>query len=180
MPGIKSNLTMLGSYAVKAISVFSLCQFFCCCSLKSQEVHQSISGFESIRKNSIYLEILGNAAYYSVNYDRIVPLKDKKALFLRFGGNALSESDSSDKICLGLLIEPGILMGGPTSFFETGIGYTYFTRFTDQLYTFTAGYRYQGAKGFVFRATPMYIMNTEKGDVFGNHFWFGISFGYSF
>ena len=73
---------------------------------------------KDIRKNSIYLEILGNGAVYSFNYDRLVVL--------------------------------------------------------------STGYRFQGRKGLVFRATPMYIYNSEMGDTFGNALWFGISIGFSF
>ena len=43
-----------------------------------------------------------------------------------------------------------------------------------------AGYHFMGRKGMVIRASPMYILNTEKGDTFGNNFWFGLSLGYSF
>jgi hypothetical protein len=100
-------------------------------------------------------------------------------MFVRVGGNQYHGKDT-DKLSFNFLGTTGILYGGHIHFFETSIGYTHFTGDPDRLIVFTGGYRFQGWKGLVIRATPMYIYNTEKGDTFGNSLWFGISFGYSF
>jgi len=147
--------------------------------LNAQDSNFKESGMKNLRKNSIYFEILGNAAVWSVNYDRIIPLKNEMALFFRVGGNQYHGKDT-EKLSFNFLGTTGILYGGLIHFFETSIGFTHFLNDPDRLIILTGGYRLQGRKGLIIRATPMYIYNTEKGDTFGNSLWFGISFGYSF
>ena len=145
----------------------------------AQDISTGRSWNENIRRNSVYLEMLGNGAYYSFNYDRLVPLKNREILYLRIGGSTASEKDS-DEIHPGFIFEAGVLSGGIRHFFDAGIGYTQFIDFPDRLIALRAGYRFMGTKGLLVKAAPMYIYNTEKGDVFGNCFYFGLSFGYSF
>ncbi len=164
---------------MKIVSAVILIHILVSSILNAQDTDLKGSDIKSIRKNSIYFEILGNDAVWSVNYDRIIPLKDKTALFLRFGGNQYHGKDTS-RLSFNFLGTIGILYGGPLRFFETSIGYTHFLNYPDRLFILTGGYRFQGRKGLVIRATPMYIYNTEKGDTFGNCLWFGLSFGYSF
>lgn len=165
---------------LRGIFFFIFCCFLIQGLLVAQEIHTEESSLKNVRKNSFYFETLGNGAYYSINYDRILPIKDKVALFGRIGGTIFSEANTHDSLLLGLIVEPGLLVGGLKNFFETGVGYTYFSNNTDHLFVITAGYRYHGPKGLVFRATPMYIFNTNNGDVFGNSLWIGISIGYAF
>jgi hypothetical protein len=139
---------------------------------------ESTSKF-SLRKNSIYLEILGNAAVWSINYDRLVPINNELALFFRIGGNEYHGKDTT-KLSFNILEAAGILYGGPNHFFEASLGSTQFQHYPDFLIVLTAGYRFQRERGFLIRLIPMYIYNTEKGDTFGNCLWLGISFGYSF
>ena len=164
---------------MKVISIFLMSHILICASLNAQIANLKESGMESLKKNSIYFEILGNAAVWSVNYDRIMLLKDDMAVFLRVGGNQYHGKDTN-KLSFNFLGTAGILYGDHIHFFETSIGYTHFTGDPDRLIVLTGGYRRQGQKGLVIRATPMYIYNTEKGDTFGNSLWFGLSFGYSF
>jgi len=164
---------------MRVISIFFLSHILISGTLYAQSVNLKESGMKSLRKNSIYFEILGNAAVWSVNYDRIIPLKDEMAMFVRVGGNQYHGKDT-DKLSFNFLGTTGILYGDHIHFFETSIGYTHFTGDPDRLIVFTGGYRFQGRKGLVIRATPMYIYNTEKGDTFGNSLWLGLSFGYSF
>jgi len=145
----------------------------------AQEVGSDDNKLKDIRKNSIYLEILGNGAVYSFNYDRIVPLKEDVALFVRLGGNEY-HGIKTDQLSYNFIITSGVLHGGPKSFLEAGLGFTYFSGSSDRLVVLATGYRFQGRKGLVFRATPMYIYNSEKGDTFGNALWFGLSVGFSF
>ena len=147
--------------------------------LTSQGVDLQNINFSSVRKNSIYFELLGNGAVYSFNYDRIVPLKQELALVVRIGGNEY-HGISNNRLSWNLIGAAGILVGSRYSFFETSLGYTHFLREQDRLIILTGGYRFQGRKGLVFRATPMFIINTETGDTFGNSLWFGLSLGYSF
>lgn len=130
------------------------------------------------RKNSFYFEVLGNAAVWSLNYDRILPIKNKFAMLLRVGGNEY-HADDSDDLSFNILGAAGILYGTKLHFFESNIGYTYFTASPDRLTVLSAGYRFMGKKGLVIRASPMYIFNTEKVDSFGNGVWFGFSAGYA-
>ncbi len=164
---------------MRVFLIFLLSYFLICGIMSAQNANLKDSGMYDIRKNSIYLEILGNGAVYSFNYDRTLPLSNMLAMFLRVGGNEYHGADTNE-VSINLIGATGILYGGPKHFFETGIGYTHFCGFPDRLIALTGGYRFQGPKGLVIRATPMYIYNTEKGDTFGNNFWFGLSFGYSF
>jgi hypothetical protein len=150
----------------------------CITTLNAQNANPEISGMKSIRKNSIYFEFGGNAAFYSVNYDRIIPLNNNRALVIRVGGNEL-HNDRTDTLSFNFLGTAGILCGRHVHFFETSLGYTHFSRDPDRLIVLTAGYRIQGRRGLVIRVTPMYIYNTEKGNTFGNSLWFGLSVGYS-
>jgi len=151
----------------------------CFGTLNAQDTDLIESGMKSIRKNSVYLEMLGNAAVWSVNYDRTLPVSKNTALFVRIGGNEYHGIDT-DNLSINLLGAIGFLYGGPKRFLDAGIGYTHFSGYPDRLTIISGGYRFQGPKGLVIKAAPMYIYNKEKGDVFGNIVWFGLSFGYSF
>lgn len=164
---------------MRVFSIFFLGYILICGTLNAQNANLKESGMKSIRKNVFYFEILGNAAVWSVNYERIILVEKKLAVFLRIGGNEYHGADTND-LSFNLIGAAGILYGGPKSFLDTGIGFTYFSGFSDRLIVFSGGYRFQGPKGLVIRATPMYILNTEKEDTFGNSLWFGLSFGYSF
>lgn len=158
---------------------FSIVFLFLSISLFAQQDSLEMQEMNGIRKNSVYFELLGNGAVYSINYDRILPLKKGDAMFLRFGGNEYHGSKTSEP-SYNLIFAAGIMNGGPRNFFEAGLGFTWFSNEPDRLIVLSTGYRFQGRKGLLFRATPMYIINTEKGDTFGNSLWFGLSLGYSF
>lgn len=147
--------------------------------MTAQSDSAQTSGLKDIRKNSFYVELLGNGAVYSINYDRIFPLKEKFALTARIGANEYHGS-STDELSFNFLGGLGILNGGPRSFLEAGVGFTYFTGEPDRLIIINFGYRFQGRKGLVLRGTPMIIINTQSGDVFGDGFWIGFSIGYAF
>jgi hypothetical protein len=164
---------------MKKISAFILFHILVSSILNAQDTKINVPGINNLRKNSIYLEILGNAAVWSLNYDRTIPLNNELAVFIRAGGNEYHGRDTTG-LSFNLTGAAGILHGGPVNFLEAGVGYTHFLGFPDRLIILTAGYRLQGRKGLVIRATPMYIYNTEKGDTFGNSLWFGLSLGYSF
>ena len=118
-----------------------------------------------LRKNSIYMEIGGKGILASVNYDRILPLNDKSGIILGCAVGFLGD----------FIPEINYLYGKSKNFFEIGLGYS----FPEQLLVPQIGYRYQGEKGFLFRAGGMYFQSTQP-DSFGDFPWFGLSFGYSF
>lgn len=147
--------------------------------MNAQLTRSTSSDAQNIRKNSFYFEIMGNGVVYSINYDRIILTREKTAIFLRIGGNEYHGA-FTDTLSFNFIVAAGILYGGPSHYFEPGIGFTYFTGSPDRLVVLSAGYRYQGRRGFTFRATPMFIINSEKEDTFGNCLWVGLSVGYSF
>jgi len=150
-----------------------------CLSAMAQDFIQTEERIKNVRKNSVYLEVLGYGAVYSVNYERIIPVKDSLSMFLRVGGNEYHGMDTNE-LSFNFIGEAGILYGASYHFFEAGAGFTYFSGSPDRLIVLGAGYRFQGQKGLVFKAIPMYIYNSEKGDTFGNSLWIGFSIGYSF
>jgi len=164
---------------MRVISVFICCQLTFCVFISAQGTSKSILLTETIRKNSLYLEILGNGAVYSFNYDRLFPIKKTMALVLRVGGNEYHGSQTDEK-SYNFLGSIGLISGKSRHFVEPGLGYTYFSGSPDRLIILSVGYRFQGRKGLLVRATPMYINNSEKGDTFGNGLWFGTSIGFSF
>jgi len=181
MPGRLSNSKLKHDcrFIIRILSIVFPLSILISNLLYAQDIDIKASEEKNLRKNSIYFEILGNAAVWSVNYDRIIPLNNEIAFFLRVGGNEYHGRDTTG-LSFNFLGTAGILYGGPIHFLESSLGYTHFLNFPDRLIILTAGYRLQGRKGLVIRATPMYIYNTEKGDTFGNSLWFGLSFGYSF
>lgn len=123
-----------------------------------------------LRKNSFYYELLGIGLFFgSVNYDRLIPITKKTAIGLR-GGLGIYEK-------VFFVGEFNVLIGTSKHFFECGVG----TPFTDIFFMpmFRAGYRYQGPKGLLIRAAPMYFRAENDNDEIKNMFWFGLSIGYS-
>jgi len=116
-----------------------------------------------LKRNSIYAELAGNGFWYSVNYDRYLPVKDNYGFILRAG---LAYYDK-----LFPMFEANLMSGKNKHHFETGLGYTVFNH--GHVVFARMGYRYHGKKGLLLRAAPMYCF-TE------NFPWFGISVGYSF
>ena len=50
-----------------------------CSSVKAQEFVTEEPGGEQIRKNSVYLEIMGHGAVYSLNYERVFNTSEKNS-----------------------------------------------------------------------------------------------------
>ncbi|MBT8379163.1 MAG: hypothetical protein KJN64_08025 [Ignavibacteria bacterium] len=72
-------------------------------------------------RNHIYAELLGNAAYYSVNYER--RLLDN--LSARIGLGFLPKTSSAENIYLGIPITASYLIGKSLIKFEIGLGTTF-------------------------------------------------------
>jgi hypothetical protein len=165
---------------MKVLFISFLCQLVFYVSIEAQSTSLIKPGMEGLRKNSLYLEILGNGAVYSFNYDRLIPISKKPlALVLRVGGNEYHGSKTEEK-SYNFLGSIGLIAGTSRHFAEPSLGYTYFSGSPDRLIVLSFGYRFQGRKGLLIKATPMYINNSQKGDTFGNSLWFGISIGFSF
>lgn len=158
---------------------FFLISIFVCLCLNAQEAKKVDPDIKNIRKNAFYFEIMGNGVVWSINYERIIPVSKKLVVSLRIGGNEYHGADTND-LSFNFIGAAGILYGKSKHFLDTGIGYTYFTGSPDRLIVLGAGYRYQRPKGLLIKAIPMYVINSEKGDTFGNSIWFGLSFGYAF
>lgn len=139
-----------------------------------------------VAQNTFFVELLGNAAVYSLNYERFFTPQ----LGIRVGGMFLrGEDDTGDEASIGLFpIMATYLLGQGNSHFETGLGIGIVTASADidevdedfsgsDVYgTATLGYRYQKPEGgVIFRVgfTPAYAA--------GNLIpWVGASVGYAF
>ena len=86
---------------------------------------------KDIRRNLFYFELLGHGVFYSLNYDRVLPLKKSEILFLRIGAASATEKDSH--IHPGMVTEIRMLSGGERHFFDAGSGYPQFPGFPDKL-----------------------------------------------
>ena len=130
---------------------------------------------KDIRKNSIYLEAIGNGVLYSINYERLFPFSEYVGLTTRIGFAFFSF------ITIPLEIS-GIL--GKKHCFELGAGYTFILNDIDG-YLIRAGYRYRAKNGFLIRVAPMILIPSSEYECSGFFCpeafpWIGISIGYSF
>ena len=140
----------------------------------------------SLARNTFFVELLGNAAIYSLNYERFFTPQ----LGLRVGGSFLrGQNTEGDDVSVGFLpVMATYLLGEGNSHFETGLGIGIVTASADieevdeefsgsDVYgTATLGYRYQKPTGgVIFRAgfTPVFA----GGNLIP---WAGISVGYAF
>ena len=142
-----------------------------------------------LARNAVYVELLGNGLFYSVNYDRLLTPKVAGRVGLMF---ATAEDDEGDSGTFAIVPLMGsYLWGDGNSHFETGIGLAVATAnfdfeggfdldesgSTTGVYgTGVLGYRYQRpGGGFLFRVglTPVFTTNDFAP-------WFGLSFGYAF
>ncbi|MDX2188785.1 MAG: hypothetical protein SFY32_02885 [Bacteroidota bacterium] len=170
----------------------------------AQEKEQVPNELPKIKKNTVFVELLGNGYLYSLNYDRVINYKSKFKQTFRIGLAYLPFSPLSE---IHLPFEYNFLFGKKDGHFEMGIGltpalwtYQYIsendTRFGFYNYL-RIGYRYQKPNGgFFFRAGFMTIYHFLGYYFTSNSFVFfapidsrpiyrtsptiGISFGYTF
>ena len=122
----------------------------------------------NLRRNSFYIEALGNGLFASINYDRYNPIGKKAGFVFRCGIIAVP-------MLFVILGEANLLFGGSRNKFEFGIGGTYLMEggFSGTIISLRAGYRYHGGRGLLIRVAPMIMSNkyiTEP--------WIGISIGF--
>lgn len=124
-----------------------------------------IGSANRIRRNAVYIELGGVGIFGSVNYDRTFPISNRSGVALGFSLGFLVD----------FVFDASYLYGKSNHYFELGAGYS----LPVHLIIPRIGYRYQGNKGFLFRAGVMYFQ-TIKSESFGDFPWAGVSFGYSF
>ena len=123
----------------------------------------------SIKKNSLYLELGGSGALYSVNYDRIMKKMKKSMTSFSIGCTYWGKIDYSDgRTDIGIPVSYNYLIGKKNNHLELGLGLTllYFKIFDNYLnvkeeqkgispiFSLKFGYRYQKPTGGIFyRAT---------------------------
>jgi len=114
---------------------------------------------KKIKKNSINVEISGNAPY-SISYERLVPLTINTGLGLRIGCFYWGFLDDEYAIPLELNS-----IFGKTHCLELGTGVT-LGFFSDTgkttFISFRAGYRYRADSGFLFRIAPMILYKDDE------------------
>ena len=144
---------------------------------------------DSIKRNSVYIELLGNSLIYSLNYDHLFDLTPQTKLAVGVGVGYLYIHNESGHFVISeftnnvFLVTPEVnfLIGRSSKhFFETGLSLCNKIETDNFNYKLAPalriGYRFQPLKGgFLFRIgfTPMYYDN--KIYPLG-----GLSFGYSF
>jgi hypothetical protein len=168
-------------------------------------VSTSILGFSqkdslNFRKNSIYIEAMGNGGKISYNYDRLIKITKENFMYLRVGlGSDYSSYEDtlswSSYVLVSELTFPLKLKANKV-IFEYGVGYSYYIEpirylsnnlevLEKQNYSvlyLRAGGRYIGEKGLLLRFafTPTISENYLKDNTLEFGFHFGLSLGYSF
>lgn len=144
---------------------------------------QAQEGEPPLPKNSLYLELGGNALAYSINYDRIVADAVSVRAGIGFFSTDLDEGGSSS--IAGIPIMANYLLGKGNSRLELGAGILIVTGSFD-----VAGASESGA-GVAGTGTFAYRFQKPEGGVFfkagftpiltGGSFipWFGVSIGYT-
>jgi len=124
------------------------------------------------KRNTIFVELLGNGGIYSLNFDRILISKEKWKLAGRVGFTYHNFFDDLNSQFYGIPLEVSYLLGRSNHFLETGLGVTPVYDTSDgfeqnspkqeTLFIITPvriGYRYQRKEGgFFFKAgwTPQF------------------------
>jgi hypothetical protein len=149
-----------------------------------------------IRKNSIFFELGGNGLFYSINYERLIPISEDRIIGLRVGYAYCEMSFTSIEKYSIVPLEIN-LISGKKHCFEIGCGLT-MSKYTKgeirgsyskpiltseriETLIFRTGYRYRADSGFLFRIAPL-LMFYSPIQLKENkrNFWIGISVGSSF
>lgn len=133
--------------------IIQLSVMFCVCLLPlcAQTATEDQSG---PRKNSLYLEALGNGIFYSVNYDHLFSLKKnpKIGFAARIGVSYGVYNWFWGSWAMTTLPAEAYFSYGTRNCLELGLGYT--SLFEEDLYdgaiTIRASYKYRRSNGFMF------------------------------
>lgn len=142
----------------------TLITFFC---FSQEEAKEDL--LVNTKRNTLYLELGGSGALYSVNYDRILKNKKRGMTSFSIGTTYWGKIDYSDgRTDIGIPVSYNYLIGKKNNHLELGIGLTilysrvlnnYLDAKEDQkgissIFSLKCGYRYQKPTGgFLFRAT---------------------------
>src|SRR6476659_1409442 len=77
-----------------------------------------------VKKNTVFMELLGKGTKYSLNYDRILKSKEKWKLAGRIGGSYNNSFDVFNEQLISLPLELSYLRGRDRHFLEIGVGAT--------------------------------------------------------
>jgi hypothetical protein len=128
----------------------------------------SIAQNESVKRNSVSLEIGGTGFLYSFNYDRVLLINDNIRFTANIGTWYIPTVENYlDFNIIGLTAGASTLFGKNKHFAEFGINFSYFYMrdFEDNIYNtilqpIRLGYRYQKDQGGLFlRASIMPIIS---------------------
>jgi hypothetical protein len=147
-------------------------------------------------QNAVYVELGGNGAWYSVNYERYLR-KDASvrigAMYMSVEASAGESSASASWLAVPIMFNYlGLAAGNHALELGAGLDVMHFSGGASSfdataeasgivpVGTATVGYRYASNDGgFLFRAgyTPLFFVTTEPKQIFH---WGGMSFGYRF
>jgi hypothetical protein len=153
---------------------------------------------QTLRKNAIYLEIIGNAPRMSLNYERNLFHKNNISIFGRMGfGFDIVNLNTGNLFVPSIPIEISYSIGKRKHYFEVGIGSTPFISKMEMwssvyfagldidsidyklyiLITPRIGYRYESNNGWLIRVayTPILYNSSSVYNKYQTNF--GISFG---
>lgn len=148
---------------------FLLFLVFLCTTAFSQSSQNDVS------RNSFYFEAFGTAILYSLNYDRLLVVKERSSLAGRIGFTYVPKIENPEH-GPGLNIEIVGLWGASNHHLEIGSGSTFFYLVQNEesyspqstslfLLTNRVGYRFQKREGgLLFRIgfTPLFAINVDK------------------
>lgn len=162
----------------------------------SQAMAQEATAEKASAANALYVELGGNGAWYSVNYERY--LRDDAsvrvgAMYMSVEASAGESSASASWLAIPVMINYlGLKAGNHALELGAGVDVMHFSAGSSAfdatasasgvvpVGTATLGYRYAAPDGgFLFKAgyTPLFFVTTEEKQVFH---WGGMSFGYRF
>ena len=137
------------------------------------------TSFDSIKKNSVYVELLGSAPFlYNLTYDRMLLDGDKIRISAAMGFQYINPEFDAVFVSEYSLSPQLNLLFGRKHYLEVGVGA--FIRFESDrvVYPLRIGYRLQKEEGgFFFKAafTPIYAPTTREIGPWG-----GLCLGYTF
>jgi hypothetical protein len=159
-----------------------------------QSSGQTVKDSTSISKNTVYVELLGNAGIYSINYDRII-LEEKR---LKISGSiGISYIPPSIRYNHTFIYPAEInFLYGRKNYLELSIGYSLLLNLYKEdifmvydIYSYPVlriGYRFQKPNGGFFFRTGFLLYLVKNGftidysNYSNNKTWIGAGFGYTF
>jgi len=160
-------------------------------------VHSQTDYSVTLKKNTVYFEFIGNAVFYSINYDRLFDITEKLKVSSRIGFHYSDNLFGNKNRLIGSPVE----ISGMYSIFrnkhflEIGSGLTYLNNLNQSndhvedliILAVRFGYRYQKPDGGIFIKVgfvPLYdwyVFNPDPSIKY--HTWFmsgGLGIGYTF